>query len=845
MTIYAVFMMRISGTEHLGAFVMTSLKFTLRQLRKSPGFSLTAILTLALGIGAAASIFSVVNTVLLKPFAFRDPGRLVVMREVVDEMKAQSPVVPDNYLHYLRLKRDSKTLEDAAIFRSSGASVSLSGDHPQMVGSVLASPNFFHVLGVQPMMGRDFTAKDGEKGADDVVILSYSGWKALMNGDPNVIGKTLRNGGKPNTIIGVLPAGVNLPEIVPTPGIQPRQGGDTPETMIFEPMVPSGSDLRDDNYDYNFNVIARLRPGVTLEQASAELDGLQHAYSRSAHLPVHIGVFLTPLAEDVTSGINKALWLLFGAVGAVLLIACVNLANLQLARAVAAERETAVRAALGANRLQIVMARLMESLVLAVLGGIGGVALTFVGVRLLLALAPANVPRLNEVQVSFSVLLFAGALSVATAILFGILPALRSLRVNPQAALQAGSSRSATGSQEVQRVRSVLVASEVACTVVLLIVTALILRSFSQVLNQNRGFDSGHVTIAQANLFAPQYGDSLHTSDAAKVAFIDRALAALGQLPGVRATGMTSVMPLTGETWVDNVTRADHPVPPAQQPLVNLRWVSPDYLATMQMALTAGRNFTAEDRNNPHVVLLSEKAARDIFPGENPIGRKIDSLENMGDTAHPETVIGVVANARINGLKDEAAMAYMPYWVHPPWTVSFLVRSEQTSDALIPEVRRVIWGVDPQVAIPVLKSLDAQVSESVATDRFQTILLSGFGVAALLLALLGVYGVLAYSVSLRQQEFGIRIALGSDKARLMLLVLRQAAWPVVSGSVVGLVLAFVVTRWLRSLLYETRTVDPIAILGSLLLLGIAAALAAILPARRAAGVDPVEVLRAQ
>ena len=824
---------------------MTSLKFTLRQLRKSPGFTLTAILTLALGIGAAASIFSVVNTVLLKPFAFRDPERLVVMREVVDEMKAQSPVVPDNYLHYLRLKRDSKTLEDAAIFRSHGASISLSGDHPQIVGSVLASPNFFHVLGVQPMMGRDFIAKDGEKGADDVVILSYLGWKALMNGDPNAIGKTLRNGGKPNTVIGVLPAGVNLPAIAMSPGMPSHQAGGALETMVFEPMVPSDADLRDDNYDYNYSVIARLRPGVTLAQASSELDGLQHAYSQSAHLSVHIGVFLTPLAEDVTSGINKALWLLFGAVGAVLLIACVNLANLQLARAVAADRETAVRAALGANPFQLMMARLMESLVLAVAGGIGGVILTFVGVRLLLALAPANVPRLNEVQVSFPVLLFAAGLSVATAVLFGILPALRSMRVNPQAALQAGSSRSATGSQEGQRVRSVLVASEVACTVVLLIVTALILRSFSQVLNQNRGFDSGHVTIAQADLFAPQYGDSLSTSDAAKRAFIDRALVALGQIPGVRAAGMTSVIPLTGETWINFLTRPEHPLPAAERPQVNMRWVSPGYLAAMHIALVAGRDFTAEDRNNPKVVLLSEKAARAAFGSENPIGRKVNALMPSGDNDPPDTVIGVVSNAHVNGLKDDAAIAYMPYWFYAPWTVSFLVRSEQTSDALIPEMRRAIWAIDPQVAIPVLKSLDAQVSESVATDRFQTILLSGFGGAALLLALLGVHGVLAYSVSLRQQEFGIRIALGSDKARLMLLVLRQAAWPVLSGSVVGLVLAFVATRWLRSLLYEARVVDPLAILGSLFLLGIAAVLAAILPARRAAGVDPVEVLRAQ
>lgn len=819
---------------------MTSLKFTLRQLRKSPGFSLTAILTLALGIGAAASIFSVVNAVLLKPFALRDPGRLVVMREVVDELKTMSPVVPDNYLHYLRLKKDSKTLEDAALFQVQGASISMSGDHPQIVGSILATPNFFHVLGVQTMMGRDFTAKDAEKGASDVVILSYRGWKTLMNGDPGVIGRTLKNGGHPNIVIGVLPPGVLIPAIDMAPGMEDHRSGHTKEAMIFEPLTENDVNLKDDVYDYNYRVIARLKAGVALQQASAELDGLQHAYALSAHLPVHIGIALTPLASDATHGISKALWLLFAAVGAVLLIVCVNLANLQLARAVATERETAVRAALGANRFQLLMTRLMESLVLAVMGGVCGIALTFAGLRLLLALAPANVPRLNEVQVNLPVLVFAAGLSLATAVFFGILPALRSLQVNPQTALQSNSGRTTSAQQGLQ-MRNLLVASEVACTVVLLIVTALILRSFAQVLHQNRGFDSGHVTVAEADLFTPQYGESLPNSNAVKIAFIDRALTALQQMPGVQSAAVTSVMPLTGESWINPMMRPEHPLPEAERPLTNMRWISPGYLATMHMTLIAGRDFTAEDRKQPNVVLLSEKAARDVFQGMDPIGRKIDFLN--GDP--PATVVGVVADARINGLKDGAALAYLPYWANPRWSISFLVRSGQPSAALIPEMRRVIWGIDPQVAIPVLKSLDAQVSESVATDRFQTILLSGFGAAALLLALLGVYGVLAYSVSLRLQEFGIRIALGSDKARLMLLVLRQAAWPVLSGAGVGLVLAFVAARWLRSLLYETRTVDPWAIFGSLLLLGVVAVLAAILPARRAAGVDPVEVLRAQ
>jgi len=349
------------------------------------------------------------------------------------------------------------------------------------------------------------------------------------------------------------------------------------------------------------------------------------------------------------------------------------------------------------------------------------------------------------------------------------------------------------------------------------------------------------VTLAQVDLFSPQYGDSSKTYKTAKQSFIDRALAALGQLPGVQSVALTSVAPLTGETWVDNLTRPDHPVPAGQEPAINVRWINPDYLPTMRSLLVVGRNITDADRANPYVALISERTAREAFPGENPIGRKITDL--VPDDKHPITVIGVVADARINGLKDDAAMVYLPYWAYTPLTLSFLVRSSQSSDALIPEMRRALWQIDPQVAIPTLKSMDDQVSDSVAGDRFQAIVLSGFGVSALFLALLGVYGVLAYSVTLRRQEFGIRIALGSGKSAMIGLVLRQAAYPVLLGTGVGLMMALIALRWVRSLLYQTPVMDPLAVGGSILLLLVAATIAAIAPARRAASTDPMRVLR--
>jgi predicted permease len=388
-----------------------------------------------------------------------------------------------------------------------------------------------------------------------------------------------------------------------------------------------------------------------------------------------------------------------------------------------------------------------------------------------------------------------------------------------------------------------MVAAQVACTVVLLIVTSLTLRSLSHLLRQDRGFDTSHVTLAQADLFAPQYDNDGPKGSAARLAFADGVLTALGHLPGVQSVALTSVTPLTGETWVDTLSRPDHPVAAGKEPAINVRWINPAYLPTMQSPLVAGRNIAADDRANPYVALISERTAREAFPGENPIGRKISEI--VPDDKHAVTVIGVVADARINGLKDNAAMVYLPYWAYTPLTLSFLVRSSQPSDALIPEMRRAVWQIDPQVAIPTLKSMDEQVSDSVAADRFQAMVLSGFGAASLFLALLGIYGVLAYSVSLRRQEFGIRIALGSGKGALIGLVLRQAASPVLLGTGLGLVMALIGVRWVRSLLYQTPVMDPLAVGGSVLLLLVAAAIAAIVPARRAASTDPMRALRAE
>ena len=813
---------------------LQDLRYSARTLRKTPGFAVTAILTLALGIGAVTAIFSVVDSVLLQPLAFPEPGQIVMLREIDHSIAGGNGSVTDNPRHFLNWQARAKSLSGAAIFTDRSYSISAGTDHPQILDGLRIAPNFFSVLGVQPMLGRSFLPAEATKGHDNEVILSWSAWQRYFNGDPQAIGKTLRNGGTPATVVGVLPAGFDFPSVNPmqTAG----SWGRTESYQIYSPLVLDPAN-ESDAYDYNYMAIARLRSGVSVNQASAELNTIQEAFNHAKHLATDPGVLVQPLLTDVAGGASTALWLLLGAVGAVLLIGCVNLANLQLARAVARDRELAVRAALGAARNRLVSTALADSLVLALIGGALGILVSFAGLHLFLAAAPRNLPRLSEIHISWPVLLGAAGLSILTAVVFGLLPALRSMRVDPQSALQTSTVR-VSSSRESRRTRHLLVGAEVACTLALLIVTGLLVRSFSTLLDQNRDFDSSHVTLAQVYLYAPEYGDAVKNSDQARAGFQDRALAALAHIPGVQSVASTSETPMGGDTWINLVQRPDHPLPDAATPDANIRWISPTYAATLHIPLVAGRDLEPSDKDHNTNALISEKAARSIWPDENPVGRTF----KMGD-ATVYTVVGVLADARINDLQTTASMIYLPYWQNPWWRVNFLIRSPEATAGLTSAIQRAVWNIDPEVAIPVIKSMDQQVSDSVANQRFQTLMLSSFGGAALLLALLGIYGVLAYSVSLRQQEFGIRIALGCDKSALMRLVGRQAAWPILGGIFAGLAIAFAATRYVHSLLYETSAADPAAIAASIGLLLAAGLVAALLPARRAAQTDPMHVLR--
>jgi len=511
---------------------------------------------------------------------------------------------------------------------------------------------------------------------------------------------------------------------------------------------------------------------------------------------------------------------------------------------VARDHDTALRSALGAGAARLVQGVLIENLLIGLAGGFAGVVFAFVGEKIFVRIA-AVLPRLNEVHLSTPMLAFALALSLITSLGFGILPALRALHAVPLKALQESSAR-LSGNKQATRSRRILVALEVACSVTLLIVTGLMIRSFSHLLTQDRQFTAQHVVLAKADLSGVRYGGGQYPANPGadqgsleRDAMIDRTLDRLRSLPGIDQAAVTSVMPLTGDMNVDGLRRPDHPVPEGQVPMANRRLISPGYFNSLGIPLLKGRDFSLADREKFRAVILSEKAAKAVFPGENPLGH---TILHWG---HIYTVIGITADARINDLKRDTPLFYLPYWDFPPFTPVFIVRSSQAVQTLGPEMRKVIWGVDPDISIPTMTSLDDQVDESVATERFQSVILSSFGVAALLLAVLGIYGVLAYSVSLRTQEFGIRIALGSDRLGLARRVLMDAFYPLISGILLGLLGAAAASRWVGSLLYQTRAVDPWAIGLSLAVLLVAALLAALLPVRRAVSVDPVQALRSE
>lgn len=592
-----------------------ALRQAARRLGRSPGFAFLCVATLALCIGAVTAIFSVVYGVVLQPYGFGQQGKLVVWHETVREMQGTMPLAPVNYRHFRNLVARSRTLRAAALLQPNQDAVSVGASHPQVAPSLYVTQNFFSVMQAAPAYGRFFLPGDFEKGGPSEVVLSWEAWQRFFpgqalnsDGGNPLVHPVLRIGGFPYTVVGVLPASFRFPPVSIMPGA-PVDG--TSAYSLFLPHVPVPAELTADDSEFNYVGIGRLRPGVSIAAAQSELDGIEKATTHG--LPIHLGVAVASFGHEVTGSVQKPLLLLLLAVAGVLLIGCINLASLQLARSLSRQSEQALRSALGAPRLRLLQDALAENLLLACIGGIAAIAVGFVGLRALVAIAPSGLPRLANIHLNLPVLVLAALLSLTTSIAFGILPALRALRTQPIEAMQGAGGRVVGHGTSGVWLRHGILATQIGCSVVLLVATGVVTQSFGNLLAQAHAFNGNPVTLAQADLQAPQYSDGGNLPDNAgsdpgslhRDATIDETLRRLSVLPGVRTAALTSVLPLTGDISVDGVERPDHPLPQGQTPMANLRMVSPGYFRALGIPLEQGRNFEPGDRDHARVAIVS------------------------------------------------------------------------------------------------------------------------------------------------------------------------------------------------------------------------------------------------
>lgn len=817
------------GWTRLGILIQ-DIGYALRTLRASPGFALTTFLTLALGIGASTAVFTVVDSVVLQPLAYRDSAALVAVWEHFS-LLSPDPLGP-NPRHADLWQRQATAFSGLALVQQSSAGLTLGTDHPRLLGTVVSSANLFDVLQVTPLLGRTFGPEDDIKGRDNVAILSYPLWQSVFQGDPHIVGTSVRLGKTRREVIGVLPAGFRFPNANALRASRSRQSvSGVPEPVIYVPAALDPNQFSWNGEYGNWVALARLRPGFSARQAEAQLNAIEsqavHAMSAKERgdQPFELTASIQPMQAAVIGDSKTRLWLLMAAVMSLMLIASLNLANAQLARSLSRRREAAVRTALGASRFRLLSSCLIENLILAVTGGAAGVFLASVALNLFRRYSPVDLPRLSEVGLNPSVLLFSMTLTLGSSILFGVGPAIRLMRADPQEALQQGSGR-VQGMRQSHRLRGWLVGLQVFGCSVLLLLTALFSKNLLQLLRQDKGFEPAEVAVVEVRLSNSGRNPTL---------FADGALQALRQLPGVGSTGLISAMPLEGETWIEGVQRVDKR---GAESLVNMRWASPGYFETLRERLVAGRFFEERD-GKLNGAVLSESLAKALWPDEDPIGEQIAA---RGDKY---TVVGIVADSRNTSLKTRPPrMVYLHYADQKLlFTIAFVARGSQHAGALLAGMRTAIWNYAPDVTISRLKTLDSQVSDSVAAERFQTSIIAAFGVSALLLAMLGIYGVLSYSTAMRKQEIGVRIALGATRGGVYALALTGAAVPVAIGVAGGLIAYALAGRVIRGLIQGVETVDSWMMLLVFAVLLTAAGAAAFLPARRAASLDAMEALR--
>ncbi|MGH7511371.1 MAG: ABC transporter permease [Gemmatimonadales bacterium] len=805
---------------------MNDIRFAVRSLRRSPTLAIAVVLTLGLCIGATTAVFSVVYAVLFRPLPFADPNRVLLFREAWKGHPGSVSVG-----NWGDAKREDKLF--AYLVPMSGASVNLAGsDVPENVTGARVGWDFFRLLGVAPALGRSFLPEEDRPGSDGVVILSDGLWRRRFGADRSVVGREIRIDGAPRQVIGVMPASLDYTLY---------------DEEVWLPAAFSPAQLAEHDEHY-LTVLGRLKPGVTEAQAQSELDqiagGLQQRYPQENS---QRGFGIANLHEELLRDYRTRLFVLLGAVGFVLLIACANIANLLLARATARARETAIRAAVGAGRRHIMRHALAESLVLAACGGTLGVLAAYWGVAALTAIGPADIPRLHLARVDGPVLAFVILLTLAAGLVFGLAPAARMAAQLPQDALKEGGRTGSSGRGD--RLRNALVVGEIALALVLLTGAGLLIRSAIALNNVDPGFDPSGVLVGRVSLPASGY-DAPEASQAA----FERLAERLQQSPGVTAAGLVSSAPFEGGS--------DNGLIPEGRPLniesaiqSDMRLATPGYFRTMGLRLRSGRAFTAQDRAGaPLVMVINQTLARRAWSGQDPIGKRVACCE-PGPDGGPnwKTVVGVVADVHARGLGREAPPEfYLPMAQSPKaawrWvdrTMTLAVRTAGEPMAAAPAMRDAVWGLDRSLPVYNIATMGDRRTESMASARFSTLLLTAFGGIALLLAAIGVYGVISYGVTQRAQEIGIRVALGAGRARVLRLVVGHAAALTGVGLLLGLGGAMLLSRLMGGLLFQVSPTDPPTLGAGVLVLSGVALLAAVVPAERAARLDPSVTLRAE
>ncbi len=801
-----------------------------RSLRHSPAFTLLAMGILALGIGATTAMFSITRTILLKPLAYRQPERLVTILLRVPALAQKFPTVPVSARHYHLWHERSLLMEQFAFLTTTGATLSGAGDAEHVDGARV-STNLFNMFGLQPAMGRAFAPEEGQAGKEQVVVISDGLWRRKFGAATDVLGRKILLDGKPYQLIGVasawfpFPRGRQLSTIFPFPE----------KTEYWMPLVFSKDEDGTALNNMNFLCIGQLRAGASAAQLLAELTSLEKELSKEFPPGLDVIPLVTPLQESFASPIRRPLLILLSAVGLVLLIVCINLMNLMLVRATVRRRDWAIRLAMGANVPALMTETFLESLLLSIAGGALGCVLAIWLLALVRSKAPFDLPRIDELAVDPAALLFALAASFLSAVLFGLWPAWRAAQIDPQEALRS-SSRSATEGRHGQRVGQLLVAAEVALSVVLLLGAGLLLRSFVSTLNVNPGLQVQHLLTAGISLPPDRYKD-----DRQVISFYKLLLDEIRNRPGVREGGLVSELPLTGESNINPMIPPEmKSLPFAQWPMTNYRSASPSYFHAAAIPMLSGRSFDATDGDQP-VIVISESLAKRLWPGHSAIGR---TLLRMGAKEVAYRVIGVVGDIHATSLRQEPALTvYFTDSNRPQKEMSLVLRTSEDPSLVAPVVRRVVAGLDAGVPVTHIRTMDEIISDSIAQSRFQVVLLAGFAFFAVILACLGIYGVLAFTVSRRTAEIGIRMAVGARPESVRWTMLKQGMLPVVVGLAIGLSISMAVSSAIESLLFSVKALDPLTYIAASLVLLAAAALACLVPAERAARLSPVEALR--